>query len=87
MRSFAKEGYLQTKSAESRSCSTGRSAGTSFFGRDGRWGNRVIDRLAHDLQNEFPGIGGLGLRSLTYMRSFELFVFAASQPLTLALLM
>jgi predicted nuclease of restriction endonuclease-like (RecB) superfamily len=34
------------------------------------WGTRVIDRLAHDLQNEFPGIEGFGLRSLKYMRSF-----------------
>jgi predicted nuclease of restriction endonuclease-like (RecB) superfamily len=30
----------------------------------------VIDRLAHDLQNEFPGIEGFSLRSLKYMRSF-----------------
>jgi len=34
------------------------------------WGTRVIDRLAHDLQNEFPGIEGFSLRSLKYMRSF-----------------
>jgi hypothetical protein len=34
------------------------------------WGTRVIDRLAHDLQNEFPAIEGFSLRSLKYMRSF-----------------
>ncbi len=34
------------------------------------WGTRIIERLAHDLQNEFPGIEGFSLRSLKYMRSF-----------------
>jgi hypothetical protein len=34
------------------------------------WGTGVINRLAHDLQNEFPGIEGFSLRSLKYMRSF-----------------
>ena len=34
------------------------------------WGTGVIGRLAHDLQNEFPGIEGFSLRSLKYMRSF-----------------
>ncbi len=33
------------------------------------WGTRVIDRLAHDLQSEFPGIEGSGLRNINYMRS------------------
>ena len=33
------------------------------------WGTRVIDRLAHDLQTEFPGIEGFGLRNIKYMRS------------------
>jgi predicted nuclease of restriction endonuclease-like (RecB) superfamily len=33
------------------------------------WGTRVIDRLAHDLQNEFPGVEGFGARSLKYMRA------------------
>jgi predicted nuclease of restriction endonuclease-like (RecB) superfamily len=33
------------------------------------WGTRVIDRLAHDLQNEFPGIEGFSPRSLKYMRA------------------
>jgi predicted nuclease of restriction endonuclease-like (RecB) superfamily len=34
------------------------------------WGAKVIDRLAHDLQVEFPGIVGFSPRSLKYMRSF-----------------
>ena len=38
-------------------------------GREG-WGSKVIDRLAHDLQTEFPGIQGFSSRSLMYMRSF-----------------
>jgi DUF1016 N-terminal domain len=33
------------------------------------WGARVIDRLAHDLQTEFPGVEGFTPRSLKYMRS------------------
>ena len=34
------------------------------------WGAKVIDRLAQDLQVEFPGIVGFSPRSLKYMRSF-----------------
>jgi len=34
------------------------------------WGTKVIDRLAKDLQTEFPGVEGFGPRSLKYMRSF-----------------
>ncbi len=34
------------------------------------WGARVIERLAHDLQAEFPGVEGYSPRSLKYMRSF-----------------
>jgi predicted nuclease of restriction endonuclease-like (RecB) superfamily len=34
------------------------------------WGAKVIERLAHDLQAEFPGIEGFSPRSLKYMRSF-----------------
>lgn len=33
------------------------------------WGARVIDRLAHDLQVEFPGVEGYSSRSLKYMRA------------------
>ena len=33
------------------------------------WGTRVIDRLAHDLQAEFPGVEGFSARSLKYMRA------------------
>lgn len=34
------------------------------------WGTKVIDRLAHDLQAEFPGVEGYSPRSLKYMRAF-----------------
>jgi predicted nuclease of restriction endonuclease-like (RecB) superfamily len=34
------------------------------------WGAKVIDRLAHDLQSEFPGIKGFSARNLKYMRAF-----------------
>ena len=33
------------------------------------WGSKVIDRLAQDLQIEFPGIEGFSPRSLKYMRA------------------
>jgi hypothetical protein len=33
------------------------------------WGARVIDRLSHDLQVEFPGVEGFSPRSLRYMRA------------------
>jgi predicted nuclease of restriction endonuclease-like (RecB) superfamily len=33
------------------------------------WGAKVIDRLARDLQTEFPGIEGFSPRSLKYMRA------------------
>jgi hypothetical protein len=34
------------------------------------WGSKVIDRLAKDLQTEFPGVEGFSPRSLKYIRSF-----------------
>jgi predicted nuclease of restriction endonuclease-like (RecB) superfamily len=33
------------------------------------WGAKIIDRLGHDLQNEFPGTEGFSPRNLKYMRS------------------
>ena len=38
------------------------------FEREG-WGGKIIDRLAHDLQTEFPGVEGYSPRNLRYMRS------------------
>ncbi len=38
------------------------------FKREG-WGGKIIDRLAHDLQTEFPGVEGYSPRNLRYMRS------------------
>ncbi|MFH0990724.1 MAG: PDDEXK nuclease domain-containing protein [bacterium] len=34
------------------------------------WGTAVIDRVAHDLQREFPGMDGLSPRNLRRMRAF-----------------
>lgn len=34
------------------------------------WGAKVVERLAHDLENEFPGMAGFSLRNLRYMRKF-----------------
>jgi predicted nuclease of restriction endonuclease-like (RecB) superfamily len=47
------------------------SIGRDILARQGTevWGTRVIDRLAHDLQNEFPGIEGFSPRNLKYMRA------------------
>jgi predicted nuclease of restriction endonuclease-like (RecB) superfamily len=33
------------------------------------WGGKIIDRLANDLQTEFPGVEGYSPRNLRYMRS------------------
>ena len=47
------------------------SIGKDILARQGveGWGSRVIDRLADDLQNEFPGVEGFSPRSLKYMRA------------------
>ncbi len=34
------------------------------------WGGKIVERLAHDLQTEFPGVEGFSARSLKYMRAF-----------------
>ena len=34
------------------------------------WGAKIVERLAHDLQAEFPGVEGFSARSLKYMRAF-----------------
>ena len=36
---------------------------------DEEWGAKIIDRLARDLQAEFPGVEGFSPRNLRYMRS------------------
>jgi predicted nuclease of restriction endonuclease-like (RecB) superfamily len=48
------------------------SIGRDILARQGSegWGTKVIERLARDLQAEFPGIAGFSPRSLNYMRSF-----------------
>jgi len=47
------------------------SIGKDILARQGAegWGARVIDRLAHDLQVEFPGVEGFSARTLKYMRA------------------
>ncbi|MBD3887509.1 DUF1016 domain-containing protein [Phormidium tenue FACHB-886] len=35
-----------------------------------KWGAKVVDRLAKDLKQEFPGMTGFGSRNLKYMRAF-----------------
>ena len=54
------------------SCCTGRSAGISSIGRNGKAGARkVIDRLATpSLKRAFPDIKGFSPRNLKYMRAF-----------------
>jgi predicted nuclease of restriction endonuclease-like (RecB) superfamily len=36
------------------------------------WGKAVVERLAKDLQAEFPGISGFSSRNIWYMRNFYL---------------
>jgi len=36
------------------------------------WGKSVVERLANDLQNEFPGVKGFSIQNLWYMRQFYL---------------
>ncbi|MEA3301684.1 MAG: DUF1016 N-terminal domain-containing protein, partial [Pseudomonadota bacterium] len=36
------------------------------------WGKSVVERLANDLQNEFPGVKGFSVQNLWYIRQFYL---------------
>jgi predicted nuclease of restriction endonuclease-like (RecB) superfamily len=36
------------------------------------WGKSVVETLANDLQNEFPGMSGFSVQNLWYMRQFYL---------------
>ena len=36
----------------------------------GSWGSRIIERLAKDLHNAFPGIEGFSTRNISRMKSF-----------------
>lgn len=46
--------------------------GRTILDRQARegWGAKVIDRLSHDLREEFPDMAGLSPRNLLFMRSF-----------------
>jgi predicted nuclease of restriction endonuclease-like (RecB) superfamily len=48
------------------------SIGNDILGRQRAegWGTKIVERLAGDLQAEFPGIKGFSLRNLKYMRAF-----------------
>lgn len=48
--------------------------GKLIAGRQERegWGRSVVERLADDLQNEFPGVRGFSVQNLWYMRQFYL---------------
>ena len=37
------------------------------------WGKSVVERLASDLQKEFPGITGFSARNIWYMRDFYVY--------------
>ncbi len=47
--------------------SIGRDLSQRFAAEE--WGGKIIDRLAQDLQTEFPGVEGFSPRNLRYMRS------------------
>ena len=47
--------------------SIGRDLSQRFAAEE--WGGKIIDRLARDLQTEFPGVEGFSPRNLRYMRS------------------
>lgn len=51
-----------------------RDIGKLIAGRQNRegWGKSVVERLAGDLQNEFPGVKGFSVQNLWYMRQFYL---------------
>jgi hypothetical protein len=38
--------------------------------QDEKWGKSVVEELAKDLRDEFPGLSGYSARSLWYMRNF-----------------
>ncbi len=40
--------------------------------RDESWGRSAVERLARDLQTEFPGVSGYSARNLWYMRRLYL---------------
>lgn len=40
--------------------------------KDEKWGRAVVERLAKDLQSEFPGVSGFSVQNLWYMRQFYL---------------
>jgi predicted nuclease of restriction endonuclease-like (RecB) superfamily len=47
--------------------SIGRDLSQRFAAEE--WGGKIIDRLARDLQTEFPGVEGFSPRNLRYMHS------------------
>lgn len=38
--------------------------------RESGWGAKIIDRMSHDLKDEFPDMKGFSPRNLKYLRKF-----------------
>src|ERR1700722_15175031 len=48
-----------------------------------KWGSRVMEKIAKDLQNEFPGVEGFSRTNLFRMKSFYLAYQTAPQGMVL----
>ena len=48
--------------------------------KNSRWGSSIIERLANDLQKEFPGIGGFSRANIFRMQAFYVAYEKVSQP-------
>lgn len=51
--------------------------------KESAWGSNVIECLAKDLQNSFPGMGGFSRANIFYMRAFYLAYTKVQQPVGL----
>jgi predicted nuclease of restriction endonuclease-like (RecB) superfamily len=48
--------------------------------KENTWGSKAIEKLAQDLQNEFPGISGFSYRNIFRMQAFFLAYELLPQP-------
>ncbi len=46
------------------------------------WGSKIIEKLANDLQNEFPGLGGFSTLNISRMQAFYRAYLIVSQAVT-----
>lgn len=44
------------------------------------WGSKILEKFAHDIQSEFPGIEGFARSNIFYMKSFYLAYEKVQQP-------